>query len=122
MTEKTNIKIESKRETNTRSCDGCGKTLKENDIWYPFFDSCRCGGGILYKCGACSIEQIMSLDKSDLLDRLKDAEGETDDPLSNGMINFHSHFPISPVHWINYAIEDDREEIKKILFKFWGSR
>ena len=94
--------------------------MKEDDIWYPFFDSGRCGGGILYFCAACTIEQILSSDKSDLLDRLKDTEGETDNPLSDGMINFYSRFPISPIHWIDYAIEDDRQEIKKMLFRFWG--
>jgi len=109
-----------KSKLDTRLCNGCGKTLKIGDIWYPFFDISRCGGGILYLCGACSIEHVMSSNESDLQDRLKNTEGETDNPLSDGMMNFYSHFPISPIHWFDYAIEDDREEIKKTLFRYWG--
>ncbi|MGA2913148.1 MAG: hypothetical protein ABSE07_06500 [Methanoregula sp.] len=110
----------ARRNKDTKTCDGCGKSLEITDIWYPFFDGERCGGDILYLCGACAIERIMSSDKSDLLERLHDAEGEMDNPLSDSMINFHTRFPISPIHWLDYAIDEDREEVKETLFKYWG--
>ena len=116
--EKTMSKIsrgKSKQKTN-RICAGCGKTIETDDIWYPFFDICTCGGGIQYLHAQCAIESIFSVSKEDIMERLKAAEEEKTDPLSDGLMNFYNIFPISPVHWVKfYALDDDEKEIKKIV-------
>lgn len=43
MKEEPADKRESKQRTTV--CDDCGKEIEENDIWYPFFDISRHGGG-----------------------------------------------------------------------------
>jgi 5S rRNA maturation endonuclease (ribonuclease M5) len=97
-----------------RICDGCGSPIGKDDIWYPFFDISRCGGGILYLDARCAVERVISVadDKQDLMERVAQAVRHKDDPLSDGMTNFYYVFPISPIHWIQgYAIGGDLEEI-----------
>ena len=71
--------VESKQETN-KICAGCGKTIEIDDIWYPFFDICTCGGGIQYLHAQCAIESIFSANKEDIMERLKAAEEEKNRP------------------------------------------
>lgn len=110
-------RISGKKEY-IRTCIGCGKEINEDDIWYPFFDTSRCGGGILYYHAHCAVEYMLNNignDKKDILERVAEAEKEKDEPLSDGLMNFYGVFPISPIHWAKfYALEDDEKEILRI--------
>lgn len=104
-----------KTERIARMCCNCGKPIKENEIWYPTIDISTCGGGVLYSHARCMIERIFDQTKEDLLERVTNAEKEADDLLSDGMLNFYGFFPISPVHWVKYAMHEDEKEILRIL-------
>jgi hypothetical protein len=104
------------KQRMNKICGGCGKTIETDDIWYPFFDICTCGGGIQYLHAQCAIERVFSVSKEDVMERLKAAEEEKTDPLSDGLMNLYWMFPISPLHWVKfYAIGDDEKEIRKIV-------
>lgn len=109
----------AKRKQTTRMCGKCGKTIKENDIWYPFFDISTCGGGIMYLHAQCAVERVIRMvneDKEGLLDRAANADKDNDSPLSDGLMNFYWAFPISPIHWIKfYAIQDDEKEVLRLV-------
>jgi hypothetical protein len=104
-----------------RTCSGCNKEIKSDDVWYPFFDISSCGGGILYYHARCAVDRVLSMirdDKKGLLQRATEAEKERNEPLSDGLMNFYWAFPISPVHWAKfYALEDDEKEIVKLFEK-----
>lgn len=108
-------KVSNKTEQITRICGGCGKTIKQDEIWYPNTDICTCGGGIVYLHARCMVERIFSETKEELLARVAEAEKEVDDLLSDGVMNLYSVFPISPIHWVKYAIDEDEKEIEKIV-------
>jgi hypothetical protein len=41
---------------------------------------------------------------------------DNDNPLTDGLMNFYSLFPISPIYWLKfYAIDDDALEIQDVL-------
>jgi hypothetical protein len=108
----------SKKENElqiTRNCYECGKLIEKDDIWYPFFDISRCGGGILYLHARCAVEQLFNMAKENQLERATEAEREKDDLLSDGLLNFYAFFPISPIYWIKYAMKQDFEEIKQLV-------
>lgn len=109
----------NEKQAVERVCCDCGKEIKADDIWYPFFDISRCGGGILYACARCAVERALHFaekEKEDLLERVGEAEKEKDDPLSDGLMNFYYVFPISPIHWVKfYALNNEIEEIKQVL-------
>ena len=104
-----------KSEQLTRTCCNCGKAINESEIWYPTIDISTCGGGVLYSHARCMIEQIFDQTKEDLLERVTNAEKEADDLMSDEMLNFYAFFPISPVHWVKYAMDEDKKEILKII-------
>lgn len=113
-------KISSKdtRMNFGRICNECGQKIEKDDIWYPFFDISTHGGGILYLHARCAVDRVVRFveeDKEGLLERVKEAGKEKGDPLSDGLMNFFWAFPISPIHWIDYAIKDDFEEIKELV-------
>jgi hypothetical protein len=111
----------SKRENEvqiTRLCDECGKVIEKDDIWYPFIDISKCGGGILYLHSRCAVGRVVdniSKDKEDLLERVEEAEKQKDDLLSDGLMNFYWGFPISPIYWVKYAMNNDFKEIKELV-------
>jgi 5S rRNA maturation endonuclease (ribonuclease M5) len=112
------IQLTSKTGENesdvSRICSQCGQTIRKDDIWYPFFDISRCGGGILYLDARCAVERVLSRgeDKQDLLKRVTDAVRETEEAFSDGLMNFYWVFPISPIHWVQFfALGDDFEEV-----------
>jgi hypothetical protein len=108
----------SEKMERTRICCGCGKEIKEADIWYPFFDGSRCGGGILYYHAHCAVEYMLNNignDKENIMNLVAEAEKDKDEPLCDGLMNFYGVFPISPIHWAKfYALEDDEKEILRI--------
>jgi hypothetical protein len=58
------------------------------------------------------VERIFSQSKEDLLERVKNAEKDADDPISDGLMNLYWMFPISPVHWVKfYTTGEDEKEI-----------
>ena len=110
------ISARKNKQRINRICGGCGKTIEADDIWYPFFDICACGGGIQYFHAQCAMERVFSASKEEVLERLKTAEAEKTDPLSDGLMNLYHMFPISPIHWVKfYALHDDEKEIRKIV-------
>jgi len=102
-----------------RLCDHCNEEISESDLWYPFFDISRCGGGILYLCARCTVERVISsieTDKNDMLEKVEKTKSEKDNLLSDGFMNFFSVFPISPIHWVKgYALDDEVNEIKQMI-------
>jgi hypothetical protein len=105
-----------KTEQITRVCTGCGETITQNDIWYPIVDISTCGGGVLYLHARCMVERIFSETKKELLARIAQSEKESDDPLSDGLMNLYWMFPISPIHWVKfYALDEDEKEIWKLV-------
>jgi len=108
-------KASEKREQTDRVCGGCGERIKQDEIWYPTTDISTCGGGIIYLHAKCMVERIFSQTKKELLARVAAAEREADDLLSDGVMNLFAVFPISPIHWLKYAMDDDKKEILKIM-------
>jgi len=98
-----------------RICSDCGKPIGKDDNWYPFFDISTCGGGIQYLHARCAVERIYSTARTEMLERVTEAEKEKDEPLSDGLMNFYWRFPISPIHWIRYAMNQDFEEVKQLV-------
>jgi hypothetical protein len=109
----------AKKEQTVRTCGECGKLIKKDDIWYPFFDISSCGGGIMYLHARCAVERVVNMvkrDKAGLLHRASEADKDNDNPISDGLMNFYWAFPISPIHWVKfYALEDDEKEIAKLI-------
>lgn len=104
-----------KAEQTDRVCGGCGEKIRQDQIWYPTTDISTCGGGITYLHAKCMVELIFSETKKELLARVTEAEKETDDLLSDGIMNLYAVFPISPIHWVKYAMDDDEKEILNII-------
>lgn len=97
-----------------RICSDCGKVIGKDDNWYPFFDISTSGGGIQYLHPRCAVERIYSTTRTEMLERVTEAEKEKDDPLSDGLMNLYWTLPISPIHWMKfYALKGDEKEILK---------
>jgi hypothetical protein len=107
--------ISKKTEQIDRMCSGCGERIRQHEIWYPTTDISTCGGGIAYLHAKCMVDRIFSETKEELLARVAEAGKEADDLLSDGIMNFYAVFPISPIHWVKYAVDDDEKEIAKIM-------